>query len=174
MPDVAIVGAGLIGCSIAYELAKRGAAVTVFDRAEPLRAASWAGAGMLAPFSEEMPDAAMLALCNASLMRYPAFVDELLERTGVDFRFHRLGSRHVAGSEAELAALAARARIYRANGGDVHLLDRAETLTREPAIGAQTCGGVFIANEAQVDNRRLGRALVVACEGLCVRFEASE
>ena len=47
MPDVIVVGAGLIGLAIAYELAQRGGAVTVYDRDEPARAASWAGAGML-------------------------------------------------------------------------------------------------------------------------------
>jgi glycine oxidase len=128
---------------------------------------------MLAPFSEEMPDAAMLALCTASLGRYPAFVDELRERTGVDARFRRDGTMHVAQSDPELAALAACAHTYRTNGGDVHLLDRGELMAREPALGAQVRGGVFIANEAQVDNRRLGRALVAACEGLGVRFERS-
>ncbi|HYZ15372.1 MAG TPA: FAD-dependent oxidoreductase, partial [Candidatus Acidoferrum sp.] len=70
MADVIVVGAGLIGCGIAFELAKRGASVIVYDRAEPARAASWAGAGMLAPFSEEIPDEAMLALCRDSLERF--------------------------------------------------------------------------------------------------------
>jgi glycine oxidase len=174
VPDVAIIGAGLIGCGIAYELAKRGATVTVFDRGEPARAASWAGAGMLAPFSEEMPDAAMLALCAASLERYPAFVEELRERSGVDARFQRCGTMHVAQTDDALAALVTRAQIFRANGGDVRILDRADMLAREPAIGAHARGGVFIANEAQVDNRRLGRALVAACMELGVRFEQSE
>src|ERR1700690_2205775 len=96
MADVAVVGAGLVGLAVAYELAKRGATVTVFDRAEPARAASWAGAGMLAPFSEEMPDEAMLSLCRDSLALYPAFVEELHERTGVDARFRADGTLHVA------------------------------------------------------------------------------
>ena len=95
MADIAVVGAGLIGLGVAYELAKRGASVTVYDRAEPARAASWAGAGMLAPFSEEMPDAAMLALCRDSLALYPEFVEELRERSGVDARFRRDGEVHV-------------------------------------------------------------------------------
>ncbi|MDQ6943102.1 MAG: FAD-binding oxidoreductase, partial [Candidatus Eremiobacteraeota bacterium] len=50
MPDVIVVGAGLIGLGIAYELAKRDVSVRVYDRDEPARAASWAGAGMLAPY----------------------------------------------------------------------------------------------------------------------------
>ena len=171
MADVLIVGAGLIGCGIAYELAKRGAAVTVFDRAEPARAASWAGAGMLAPFSEATPDAELVALCRDSLALYPAFVEELRERTGVDARLRRDGTLHVALDEAQLAALAAHAGTFRANGGDVALLDRTNALAREPMLAKDLAGGLFVANEAQVDNRRLGRALVAACESLGVRFE---
>jgi glycine oxidase len=169
--DVAVVGAGLIGLGVAYELAKRGASVTVYDRAEPARAASWAGAGMLAPFSEEMPDEEMLALCRASLDVYPAFADELRERSGVDARFRRDGTLHVALDEARLAELAMHGEIFRANGGDVTVLDRAETLAREPLLAKSLAGALFVANEAQVDNRRLGRALLAACESLGVRFE---
>ncbi|HTJ26247.1 MAG TPA: glycine oxidase ThiO [Candidatus Limnocylindria bacterium] len=171
MADVIVVGAGLIGCGIAYELAKRGAAVTVLDRAEPARAASWAGAGMLAPFSEEIPDAAMLALCRDSLALYPAFVAELRERSGVDARFVREGTLHVALDSPRMAELAAHAQTFRANGGEVQVLDREAVLAREPLLAKDLVGGVFVANEAQVDNRRLGRALVAACEAFGVRFQ---
>ena len=174
MSDVAIVGAGLIGLATAYELAKRGARVTVYDRDEPARAASWAGAGMLAPYSEELPDAAMLSFCRAALDDYPRFVDELRERTGVDARFVRAGTMHVALDDATFAALRARAATYAANGGDVDVLDRAGALAREPMVSKQCAGAAFVANEAQVDNRRLGRALTAACEALNVRFERVE
>ncbi|HEV3088555.1 MAG TPA: glycine oxidase ThiO [Candidatus Elarobacter sp.] len=174
MADVLVVGAGLIGLGVAYELAKRGVEVTVYDRAEPARAASWAGAGMLAPFSEEMPDPAMLALCRASLEAYPAFVDELRERTGVDARFRREGTLHVALDEARLAELALHAQTFRHNGGDVAMLSRGDVLAREAMLAKDLAGALFVANEAQVDNRRLGRALFAACESLGVRFERTD
>src|ERR1700736_3118675 len=174
MADVLVVGAGLIGLGIAYELAKRDVAVTVYDRDEPARAASWAGAGMLAPFSEATPDAAMLALCRDSLESYPAFVAELRERTGVDARFRRDGTLHVALDRAQLAELAAHAETFRTNGGDVSVLDRGDVNAREPLLAKDLAGALFVANEAQVDNRRLGRALLAACESLGVRFERGE
>ena len=168
---VAIVGAGLIGCGVAYELAKRGCAVTVYDRGEPARAASWAGAGMLAPYSEASDDAAMLALCCEGLAVYPAFVDELRERVGVDAHFVRGGALHVALDAVRFAQLQALADLYRGAGAIVRLLDRVETLAREPLISRSVVGSLLIEDEAQVDNRRLGRALVAACEALSVRFE---
>src|SRR5262249_8257980 len=47
--EVVIVGGGVIGLSIAYVLAREGVAATVLDRGELGRAASWAGAGIIAP-----------------------------------------------------------------------------------------------------------------------------
>jgi len=165
------VGAGLIGCGIAYELAKRGCAVTVFDRAEPARAASWAGAGMLAPYSEATDDNAMLALCREALAVYPAFVEELRERVGVDTHFIRAGALHVALTASRFCELAARADTYREAGATVRVLDRAETLAREPLVARSVVGALLIEDEAQIDNRRLGPALVAACEALGVHFE---
>ncbi|MEO7039798.1 MAG: FAD-dependent oxidoreductase, partial [Candidatus Elarobacter sp.] len=164
MGEICVVGAGLIGLGIAYELAQRGLDVTVFDRAEPARAASWAGAGMLAPFSEELPDRAMQTLCRDALALYPAYVEELRERVGVDARFRREGTLHVALDDARLAELAAHAATFRANGGEVAMLDRGATLAREPMLAKDCAGALFVTNEAQVDNRRLGRALVAGCE----------
>jgi glycine oxidase len=171
--EIAIVGAGLIGTGIAYELAKRGASVVVFDRAEPGRAASWAGAGMLAPFSEELPDAALLELGRASLAMYPAFVDDLRARTGLDARLLPYGTLHLALDAAGLHELHAQADVYARNGGDVSLLDRRQTIGREAAVARTVAGSLFIANEAQIDNRRLGRALVAGCAALGVRFVRS-
>ena len=171
---IAIVGGGLIGTAIAYELAKRGAAVTVYDRGEPGRAASWAGAGMLAPFSETLDDAALLGLCRASLAAYPAFVDELRARTGLDAHFLRHGTLHVAFDAGSLEALHAQAAVVARDGGEVTLLDRSQTLEREAAVGGAVAGSLFVANEAQVDNRRLGRALVAGCTALGVRFERTD
>ncbi len=169
--SVAIVGAGLIGCGVAYELAKRGCAVTVYDRAEPARAASWAGAGMLAPYSEATGDDAMLALCREGLAVYPAFVEELRERVGIDAHFVRAGALHVALDAARLFELATHVDAYREAGAVVRILDRGETLAREPLVARSVVGSLLIEDEAQVDNRLLARALVAACEALGVHFE---
>jgi glycine oxidase len=171
---IAIIGGGLIGTGIAYELAKRGATVTVFDRAEPAHGASWAGAGMLAPFSEDMRDSALLELCRASLAVYPGFVDELRARTGLDAHLLPYGTLHLALDDTTLRAFDAQAPLCARNGGDVSILNRAQTLGREAGVARSVIGSMFIANEAQVDNRRLGRALVAACAGLGVRFERTD
>lgn len=166
--QVAIVGAGLIGLASAYELRKRGADVVVYERDEAAGAASWAGAGMLAPYSEALADGALAALCVASLARYPAFVAEIRERTGIDPHLRVDGTLHLALSAADEARLDGLAAPL---GAAAQRLSRSETLEAEPAVSKHVRGGLLIAGEGQIDNRRLGRALVAACRAAGVRLE---
>jgi glycine oxidase len=128
---------------------------------------------MLAPYSEEVADPALLALCDASLRAYPAYVADLRERTGVDAHLRREGTLHVACNDVAAAALEAQCAAFRRNGAEAAVLDRDAALAREPMLAGDVRGAVFVANEAHVDNRRLGRALVAACTATGVRFERS-
>jgi glycine oxidase len=172
--DVVVAGAGLIGLAIAFELAERGAAVRVYDREEPARAASWAGAGMLAPYTERIANEAMLALCLASLDEYPRFVDRIAGRSGIDPHLKLDGVFYAAFGELELAALRQHAVALRARGVPADLLDRAQALSSEPWLAASLSGALIKQNEGHVDNRRLGRALSTACRARGVRIERSE
>jgi glycine oxidase len=162
--DVVIVGAGLIGLAIAFELAERGAAVRVYDRGEPARAASWAGAGMLAPYAEEFDDESLLQLCEASLARYPAFVDRVHAAGGVDPHLRLDGIVHAAFDIETARRLERRVAVLGSRGVGCELLDRARTLGAEPWLGTNVVSALLVAGEGYVDNRRLGRALVAACE----------
>ncbi len=172
--DVIVAGAGLIGLAIAFELAERGAAVRVYDREEPARAASWAGAGMLAPYTERIANEAMLALCLASLDEYPRFVDLIAGRSGIDPHLKLDGVFYAAFGERELAELGEHAVALRARGVPADLLDREQALSSEPWLAASLSGALIKQNEGHVDNRRLGRALSAACRARGVRIERSE
>jgi glycine oxidase len=162
--DVAIVGAGLIGLAIAFELAARGAIVRVFDRGEPGHGASWAGAGMLAPYTERIEDDELLASCVASLAMYPSFVRRVRDAGGVDAQLHLHGIADAAFDDAYLEKLQAHATDLRTRGIACEMLDRRDTIAREPSLGKHVTGSLVVKGEGCVDNRRLGRALVAACE----------
>lgn len=161
--DVAVVGAGLIGLSIAFELAERGASVRVYDRDEPARAASWAGAGMLAPYTENARDEAMIALCAASLALYPQFVERVATASGIDPHLRLNGIVHAAFGEDAAARAAQRAQELRRLGASCDLLDRSAALAAEPWLSPRVSGALLVHGEGYVDNRRLGRALTAAC-----------
>jgi len=160
--DVIVVGAGLIGLASAYELAKRGARVRVLDAREPGRAASWAGAGLLTPHTEEMPSSVLETFAAESLARYPAFVQELRERGGVDARLALDGVLRVAYDDHEMDALSVRAAHLKTRGIRSRLLDRERLRSEERAIGPDALGALLLEDEGQVDNRRLARALHAA------------
>jgi len=168
---VVIVGAGLIGLGIAYELARRGASVRVIDAHEPGRAASWAGAGMLAPYTEAHPSADFEAFCVSSLALYPEFVADLRARSGVDARLALDGILEAAYDSPAQDRLRAQVESRLARGIPARWLDRDELQRFEPALGRTARGAAFSPSEGHVDNRRLGRALRGACDALGVRID---
>jgi glycine oxidase len=168
---VIVVGAGLIGLAIAFELAERGISVRVYERGEPARAASWAGAGMLAPYTEHIEDETLLALCDASLALYPRFVERVRDASGIDAQLQLDGIVHAAFDRAGFDRLRSHAEKLQARGVRVDVLGREQTLTAEPALGKHTTGSIVVHGEGYVDNRRLGRALAAACEHAGVTVE---
>lgn len=170
--DVIVVGAGLIGLASAYELAKRGACVRVLDAREPGRAASWAGAGMLTPHTEEIPSCVLEAFAAESLARYPVFARELHERGGVDARLALDGVLRVAYDDHEMNGLVVQASRLQTRGIRSRFLNRELLRSEERAIGSDALGALLIEDEGQVDNRRLARALHAACAALGVQIEA--
>lgn len=105
--DVIVIGAGIIGLSLARELRKRGASVVVVERGEPGREASHAAGGMLANCGDEIPSV-LQPLANASAEMYPEFVHELEDESGVhpDLRSHGTLLFPAPGkSSAEMKAL---------------------------------------------------------------------
>ncbi len=162
--DVIVAGAGLIGLAIAFELAERGATVRVYDRGEPARAASWAGAGLLAPYAEVLREPALLELCVASLGEYAPFVERVRDAGGVDPMLRSGGVLHVASDEPALAGLRERDRTLKSRGIASELLARSAVIAAEPWLSRHVTGGLLVRDEGWVDNRRLGRALASACE----------
>ena len=77
--DIVVVGAGIVGCSVAYELARRGASVQVVDGRRPVgMGATHASAGILAPYIEaDETNSVLLDLVVRSLNLYDSFVSRV-------------------------------------------------------------------------------------------------
>src|SRR3954451_2490488 len=103
--DVVVVGAGIIGCAIAAELARRGADVSVLDARLPGEGATQASGGMLAPYSEAGEGGPLLALGARSLGLFDDFIAMLEADTGISVGYQRTGTLHVARTDASLSHL---------------------------------------------------------------------
>src|SRR5882724_473031 len=99
--DVTIVGAGLIGASIAWRLAQAGSRVSLYDAGTFGGETSSAGAGMLSPGGEFVEPSHWLDLGIESMRMYPAFVDELRAESGLPIDFQICGCIQLDVTEPE-------------------------------------------------------------------------
>ena len=172
--DLVVIGGGIIGCSIAWRLAQAGLRVTVLDRGEPGGEASSAAAGMLAPVGERVEPAVFSELCVTSRGLYPGFAAEIEESSGHSVGYRNDGSLLVAFDEEQEKELQEIYRRQTAHGFTLRLLTAAEILARAEGLSPQIRSGLFVPDDHWVDNERLMRALLVACQRAGVRLEAGQ
>jgi glycine oxidase len=159
--DVLIVGGGVIGLSIARELRKRGVEkITIPDKRQAGREASWAAAGILAPQVEADEPDDFFRLCHESNNMYPRFAAELLNETGVDVELDKSGILYVGFNEDDISEFERRTSWQKAAGLNAEILSRDDVLKLEPLVSPNVIGGVLFADEGQVENRKLVAALI--------------
>ena len=157
---ILIIGGGVIGLGIGWQLAKSGASVTIYEQAEAGRAASWAAAGMLAPLAEahtEEPE--LLKLGCQSLALYPQWVRELEADAEMAIGYRVEGTlivglepddthqlRHLYASQQDL-------------GLSVEWLTGRAAREIEPALSPRVTAAIHCETDHQVDNRRMVKAL---------------
>jgi Glycine/D-amino acid oxidases (deaminating) len=136
MYDVLIVGGGVIGLSLAWDLARHGQSVHVIDRGLPGREASWAGAGILPPANRATAIHPYDQLCGLSSELHPEWAHELKSLTGIDTGYRCCGGLYLARTSGEAASLAAWAANQAALGVAVGKLTGDELAEIEPGLVA--------------------------------------
>ena len=171
--DVAVIGGGIIGLSIAWRCAQRGLKVTVLDP-DPGRGAWHTAAGMLAPVTElHYTETPLLRLNLDSLARYPAFVADLAAETGRDIGFVESGAVAVAWDGADLRALHDLHSFATELGIEAELLTGAGLRDLEPALAPGLPGALLARSDQHVHPRLLHAALHTACIARRVQFVES-
>src|SRR4051795_40321 len=125
--DVAIVGGGVIGCSIAFHLGRMGASGVRLLEREPLPGAgstAKANGGIRAQFTTEVNVAMSLASME--------ILDRLEAEIGEPPVYRKAGYLFVTGDPGKLAAMRAAAEFQRARGVAVEVLDRDSVLRHAP------------------------------------------
>lgn len=173
-----IVGGGVIGLSLAWELARHNRRVTVIDQSQPGREASWAGAGILPPANRQAALDPYDQLRGLSYDLHAVWASELRELTGIDTGYRRCGGIYLARTAGEAAALAGWATVADEEGIAVDRLTPAQLRAQEPALGAaaDSYRAIYhMPGEVQVRNPRHLKALRAACErsGVVIRPEVA-
>ncbi len=165
--DVVVVGAGIIGCAIAREMARRGARVQVLERTEIAAGATQASAGVLAPYIEAPTPGPLLDLTTRSLAMYDAFVEGLAARGGpVEYR--RCGTLEIASDGAAAARLRDEQALF---PQALQWLDAASAREVEPSLHDGIEGALRAPAHGYVRVEELVRALAASmrADGATIR-----
>jgi glycine oxidase len=160
--DVVIVGGGIIGGSVAFDLARRGLRVAVLDRQDLMREASWAAAGMLSPAPDCPAAIPLVPLGRASLALYPKFVEAVEDASGLRAGFRTGGAVEFiyhGDAERELSTLVA---LHHGLGLACEPLPLDEARSMEPALGRDARAAAILPDECSVEPRALTSAVLAA------------
>ena len=161
--EVVVVGGGLAGLGVAWQLAERGRRVVVLEGDRVGRGTSWAAAGMLAPSAElGFEELDLYRLGRESLARWPAFARRLEAASGADVGYRSDGTLVVADDRDSLRALRRLFDFQQAQGAPVEWLRGDEAVDVEPLLSPRLPGAVFSPEDHQVDHRAVVDALAVA------------
>jgi glycine oxidase len=169
IPDLLIVGAGVMGLGLAEAAARHGLHVTVLERERAAARASWAGAGMLncRPWPRtHTPDYHDLVLASKKL--YPGWAERLKEETDIDLGLRKCGALElVPEARATPEGLENLARMLEgchARSVPAERLTPAQARELEPNLDlAGVVAAVHLPDDGQVRTPRLGKALALAC-----------
>jgi glycine oxidase len=175
MDNVIVIGGGVIGLSVALELAGQGAAVTVLEQGDFGREASWAGAGILPPGNLDAastPESRLRALSHAL---WPDWAESLAADTGIETGYTRCGGlelRTASGPAADegLDQLSNEVESWHGEGVRVETLSLDALREFEPLVAPEIAGAYRLPDLGQVRNPRLIKALLAACGARGVRL----
>lgn len=168
--SVIVVGAGIVGCTVAYDLAKAGANVRVLEPQLPGQGATRASAGILAPDIEGHGSTLLRRLGRRSIALYDDFIARLRSDSGHDIFYQRNGTFDLAFSDDDVDRLGELAKALERDGIEAHWLLRSAFHDYEPLASKQARGALFIPNHGFVGVTSLTLAAAAAAQRFGAAF----
>jgi D-amino-acid dehydrogenase len=165
MQTYIVVGAGILGASTAYHLAKAGANVTLVDR-QDLGQATDAAAGIVCPWLSQRRNKAWYQLAKGGARYYPTLIKELEADGETDTGYDRVGAISIHTDEKKLEKMEERITKRRQDApeiGEITRLSPTETQSLFPLLSGRY-GSVHISGGARVNGRALRTSLVNAAK----------
>ena len=160
--DIVVIGAGVVGCAVAYELARRGASVQIVDDRPAGMGATQASAGVLAPYIEAREEGPLLDLTTRSLDLFDKFIARVSSVSGIPVIYQRTGTLDVALSEDTVRRFRQSAAMLAGRGVAAELLDSERARAEEPHLTGDVLGALAIPSHGFVGASDLTRALAAA------------
>ncbi|XHX80513.1 MAG: NAD(P)/FAD-dependent oxidoreductase [Stenomitos frigidus ULC029] len=175
MTNVVIVGCGVVGAAIAYELSHvEGLAVTVLDRQQPAQAATGAALGVLMAVISQKTKGNNLRMRLTGIERYNAWIPTLEAITGQTILFNQHGLLRLCFEGEPLERWHELVEIRRSQGWRLEILDRAQLAANYPQLNLERItAAVYSPDDRQVDPTALTQALVAAAiqKGVTFQFD---
>ena len=161
--DVVVIGAGVVGCSIAYYLAREGVGVILLEREAIGSGASAHATGSLSLLGAEFTPGASFEMARASYSEFKWLVPELEDATGMDLLYQRRPSLRLALDDEE-ATLIKSMMTWQQSHVEMRWIDAKEVRAIEPRLSPSIVGAVYEDESAQLDSYRFNLALAQAAE----------
>lgn len=172
MSHVAIIGCGIVGAAIAYELSLvPGLKITVLDQYPPAQGSTGAALGVLMGAISKKVKGRAWQLRQASMQRYETLIPELEAITGRQIPFNRKGILMLCFAEEDLAAWQQLLTIRQSQGWHLEIWDTTQIQSYCPQVCHNIVGAVYSPQDRQVDPIALTQALVAAAEQNGVTFK---
>ena len=163
---IAVIGGGVIGMCCALSLSDRGAEVTLLERGQPGRGASWAAAGMLAPAFEAAAEShahpRLFDLCMEGARHWQSFAPRLRELTDRSLDYGHAGALACAATPEQGELLMKLAQACADRGVPHSCLEADEALNLEPNLSSDLIAALELPTDQQVDNWAVIDALQAA------------
>jgi glycine oxidase len=172
-PEVIVVGAGVVGASVAYYLSQRGARVSILERDSIGSGASGHATGSLSLLGSEFNPGSSLQLGIEGYRMFHELVPALAEETGIDLLYQRRPALRLALDEEEVGLIQGMMRGQR-EYLDFSWIDGDEVRKLEPRLSHRVMGAAYQEESGQLDSYRLTLSLVQAAEKHGARLLRSE
>ncbi len=169
-PSVLVIGAGIVGCTVAHQLARSGASIQVIETRQPGQGATRASAGILAPYIEGHESAALRSLGHRSLDLFDSFIAQLRADSGQDVVYQREGTFELAFDNADVERLRALSAALVSAGVQNRWVPPQAFGEYEPLASAAARGALFIATHGFVGVTSVTLAAAAAARKLGARF----